>query len=347
MEGLKRAVATTPPTVSPALAAALEAQRENCNALFAQARRDAPQLDGAEFLASLARLDPLVVAIEASPAAQTEKAVAVLYRVLLEMHRKGLAGPHERQPGFESRWLKLTLRLASFLATAPSEIVGPMTNALFHLVTTPLCRPDDWIDRVGALAAAVEDPAQLKQAGIVAAWLSGMADYRQQALAISRKLPLQVAGLLLGSANLSERARNALLDRLEANPWFLPEPGGRQLGVQLVAEAGGFRGLGGPFRRPPRVLSSREGLLATDGVDWWLLSADAFGAVFRRVHSDGEVASESGRHRISKAGVVGGPRWKGGFPLLAGASSFASTETTLAVTLPHSHRVFLVGEVES
>jgi hypothetical protein len=349
--------------ISPAFAAALEADRERLNALFARARRDAPTLDAAVFLHILrGRIDPLLCGAhqgehdqgehdqgehdqgERRGVSPTYACAGVLYEVALELYRKGCIGPEERHPGFESRWSRLMEGTAAAISVAPRELIGPLTNAQFNLTVTPGCRADDWVQLVGRVAQVCAKPTGLLQAAQVAAWLCGMAHYRSQAIALARALPEPVLERLFPQSADRSDAR-AILDRLQADPWYYPGRKDRPPGLQVVAEVGNFRGLGGEFRRPPHVAASQGQLLLTDGCDQWWLFADSFGAV---MHRAGRVAAESkgrGAYGLGKDGVVKGPRSEAKMPWLARASSYAATESTLAVTLPHSHRVFLISEV--
>ena len=170
-----------------------------------------------------------------------------------------------------------------------------------------------------------------------------MAQYREPALALARSLPEEMIDGLFRVSNGRERG-SALLDRLSADPWYRPDAEPAATGPRIVAEAGGFRGTGGVFLGPPEVFASDGVFYVTDRTGCWMLFADAFGSAFRRVRSIPDSRSR-GPYRVTKTGIVHGPHSKATIGLLSGSSSHASTDTTLAVTLSHSHRVFLVSEV--
>lgn len=336
---------TSTAPISPAFASALDADRDRYNSLFLQARRDAPQVEAGAFFELLRRADSLSAIVAGAAPPQTPAVVSSLYTTLLEMLRKGLAGPVERHPGFEQLWSGL---LAGVFAAIPNEaagLVAPLTNGLFNLAATRGCRAKEWVGRMRAVAGICREPKQLLAAGQVAAWRCGMAPYRESALRLARELPPAFVAHVLLSAD-SDVDIPALLQQLEQNPWAQLPGAARPAGVQLVAEIGSFRGLGGEFRRPPRVAAQEDHLYVTDGVDRWLLIADTFGAILHRVRHDSGRHAKSGSYKIDATGIIHGPRQTGAFPLLAGASSSASNATTLAVTLPHSHRVFLLAETE-
>jgi hypothetical protein len=331
--------------VGPTFAAALAADRERFNARFAQARREHPGLDGGAFLEHLIRsIDPAIRAIGELDGSRVRELVEVLYDVSLEMFCKGLIGPHSRLPGFEKLWGELLVGAAPALAAAPGELIPELTNALYNLHVTPRCRPADWLGLMVAVAGNCQDAAGYRAAGQVAAWICGMAQYREAALALARKLPVPlVARLLLPESALGDSVP-ALLERLAADPWFRPDHGAGQQGLRVVAEVGGFRGFGGEFMRPPLVAARDDRIFVGDGQTCWLLIADAFGAVLHRVADALPQSTGRGPFTLLNNGTVQGRSGKLKLPILAGASSSAGTETTLAATLPMSHRVFLVSE---
>jgi hypothetical protein len=190
-----------------------------------------------------------------------------------------------------------------------------------------------------------------------------MAQYRSEALDLAETLPRAIAARVLLPAGSSPESVPHVLARLRSDPWFDPRavaeaasfgtagPANRQAGslphgspLRIVAEVGGFRGFGGECLRPPLVAAHDDSLYVSDGTSVWLLLADAFGAVLHRVSEPLPKNRSNGRYVLKKDGTVHGPAEKVTFPLLAGASSSAATATTLAVTLPMSHRVFLVSE---
>ncbi|MCA9177401.1 MAG: hypothetical protein KDB14_23110 [Planctomycetales bacterium] len=337
--------------IGSAFAGVLEAGRDRYNALFAQARRNSPRLDADEFVDFLRRrVDPIVdIAANACPDATTVAAVVdACFLIGIELLQRGFAGRQSRFPEFEPHWSELLMAVARRHGAELPALVGPLSNAAYNLTVTSRCRIGQWVKRVGAAAEHCADAAELRAAGQVCAWICGMAHYRAPALELARAMPAAVLASLLQLEANDERLAG-VVDRLASRRWYRPDAEPAQAGLAIVAEAGGFRGLGGEFLRPPLVEVDGADFLVRDGDAHWLLTADAFGATFHRVARPSSPSPDAGHksrgaYAVNRAGVVSGPDGRCKFACLASSQSSAATDDTLAVTLPHSHRVFLVGE---
>lgn len=138
-----------------------------------------------------------------------------------------------------------------------------------------------WLERLiaaattaGAAAAADSSPDLLRRLGVVAAWRSGAVRLRRAALTSAGRVPADAACAALSLPELGAEHLALLLERHAADPWWWPDGDGvRGAGVgpgrPVVARLGGFRGFGGPWARPPRVL----GALGGDGTAWDVATA--------------------------------------------------------------------------
>ena len=95
---------------------------------------------------------------------------------------------------------------------------------------------------------------------------------------------------------------------------------------------GAFRGFGGVFVAPPRVIYASGHFHIVSGDETWLLTADLYGATVHRVTPD-DVALPK-----PNASVPRGVQLPDGPGALTSA---ASSETTLAATWSLTHRVML------
>lgn len=355
-------------TLSPnhPLSLALEARREHINARVSTALRGAPGLQAEVVHAFLAgTLAPLAASVHALAPERTPELVERLVEAALPLLARDLLGPRARNPAVGWGW-ELLARWPDLLLAEPVRLARAVSNALYNLGSQPGARPLEWIERMGAAeAGSVETWLEL---GKVAAWRAGLAHAREGALAAARGLSPAQAGAALGLPIQSNVERDALLDRLSSDRWAdptLPASAPRQ--PRIVAEIGGFRGLGGPFIRPPRVVLADGGLVAFDDESAWTVAADRFGASFRRTHLPeapavgpaaagllGKLASSllgrkvPGTESEVSVSADGAVRWGGQtatLPALAGASSQACDGATLAVTHPSSHALFLVALV--
>jgi hypothetical protein len=161
------------------------------------------------------------------------------------------------------------------------------------------------------------------------------------------QLDAPVAATSLGLKAESIDKLTAVIERLRNDPWLTPlEAVNREVQprpMRIVCRAGGFRGFGGPFLRPPKVALGGDDFVVTDGEKTWRLIADVFGAVFMRVETRGSLSTKNS----ATVDSVGAAQWNGesaSFPELTGASSFICDGRTLAVTLATSHLVFLLAK---
>ena len=206
---------------------------------------------------------------------------------------------------------------------------------------------------VVALSAACDDVPELLAAAQVAAWRAGVALYRLSALARCRSLKPNVAGLALGlpgfkASFLSAKARDALVDALLADPWLDPAAGAPPVktSLQIVARVGAFRGFGGLFLAPPTVTAPEGQFVVSDGDDHWLRFADRFGASLQRVTAPptGQPQMAQPFFQLSLQGQLTRGELRATFPELERSQSSAANTTTLAVTTPLSHAVYLIAE---
>ena len=339
----------------------LEANRSRFNARFAEARRIQPRLDPLIFAECLrSTVAQVVEAVHHVRPEKAAEAAEVLYDLSLDLLGQEFLGPNSRYPFIVEGWRFLLPRLSRFIAGSPREFVGSTTNALYNLSTTPGARPGEWAASLLKLVEVCPDAPTLLRAGQVAAWRAGMAHYRLSALDLCRDLPPPVALTALGLSPQAEHPPlDTLIDSLKANPWLSPAsnlqsptplrlaPGAivSNYQLQIVSRVGAFRGFGGLFLEPPLVWPADDDFVVSDGEGTWLLMADMFGATFHRADIKAPSLKTSSPFTINKAGSVSFGKTSRAFPELANANSSAGNNTTLAVTTPFSHAVYLIALV--
>ena len=336
-------------------AAILAAKRGRFNSLFAEAHRYRPSLDGAVFAGHLTRVvGPIVERVAQSRPEQAGVVAEALYELSLDLVGREFFGPSSRYPALAEGWSTLFGQLPQRLAEAPRLFPGAVTNALYHLSATPGARPRDWMQAVVALSAASGDVQQLLAAAQVAAWRAGLAHFRLSALERCRGLGPHLAGLALGlpaaaAGSLSANGRDVLIDALVADPWLDPAAGAShdKPRLQIVARVGAFRGFDGLFMAPPSVSCPAGQFVVHDGADTWLLFADRFGASFQRVASPPAGAPKMSQplFQLNLQGQLTKGLYRANFPELERSQSSAANATTLAVTTPLSHAIYLIALV--
>ncbi len=331
-----------------ALASILTANRARFNTKFAEAKRYRPKLDGEAFADLLrALVAPIVEAVHAAAPDQAFAVTDGLYDISLDLLGQDFFGPNSRYPVIVSGWTHFLPKLARHIANDPRAVVGAVTNALYNLSLTPGARPGEWMRAMIALAEHCENIETLLKVGQVCSWKSGMAHYRADALHLCQTLPPALARLTLGLPADDTQPLDSALSRLRSDPWHRPtprsDPPHSTLELRIVARVGAFRGFGGLFIAPPLVFLSDDHFIVTDGEDTWLLTADIYGATFHRTEAQPGDTKNSAPFKINRAGEINGPKDKRTFPELAQFTSAAANQTTLAVTVPYSHAVYLVA----
>jgi hypothetical protein len=297
--------------------AALAANRERYNARFRLAKHRAKQLDANAFLTHLR--DSVGPAVDAAAAAGADPVVVTDALVDLAF------ATHGRPPAGLTTLLPA---LGRFVAAEPRRVPVAMANALHHLESDG--DPAGWVSTMVSVAAMVPTPEALLAAGAVAAWRHGLAVLRSSALSTAREVSPEVLTTILGTSDV---------DGLVADPWFST---GESRRLQVVRRVGRFRGFGGTFTRPPLVFTSGGQWHATDGQETWRVHADRFGTGVRRVVK--ATRDEPGKSlTLSKSGDVQYGKDSLNVPELAGASSWASVDNTLAATTPWTHAITFVA----
>jgi hypothetical protein len=294
-------------------------------------------------------VDPIIRAVAERFPERARVAVQQLYEVSLDLFTASLLGPTARIPHVDALWRRLLPALGEFLARDPARLAGCLSNAASNIASQAEARPEWWIDALRDLAVNCRSADELLNCGKVLAWQAGMVQYRSAALETARELPPTLAARVLRLPPAAPAAEiHVALDRLKQDPWLTveaatgtaPEP----TTIACVRTMGSFRGFGGAFLRPPTVSSTENCLWVGDGQFFWQLRADVYGWHLQR-SGTGAVPANRGQRMISmdRTGTVVWQEVSARFPDLAGASSAAFDGTTLAVTIPSSHHVFLLA----
>lgn len=324
----------------------LEARRGYFNARFAEKQITHPDLDGDAFLEVL-RQD-IASVMEAVSFVKADAALVVgqvLYDMALDLFADGLLG---REGVLTQVWRELLPSLGAFLVREPHRVAASLLNGAYNISQTAGARPAQWIEIMRAVAPLCGDVETLLLAGQVAAWRAGMAHYRIGALQILKGLEGSIARVIFGlDAKAAEPDVKTLHYALMANPWYEPTTDSRQRTtdgkrIKIVKQVGAFRGFGGNFLGTPRVAWTRDGLVASDGKENYLLMADAFGATLHRIDNV-KAESTAMPFKLGKDGTVTLGEVTGKFPELANATSSTANQTTLAVTTDLSYGVYLLA----
>jgi hypothetical protein len=329
----------------------LKRGRERYNTKFALARHVYPALDGEMFSAHLAKVvGPIVEAVAKENRERVDAVTDVLYDLSMELIGKDFFGRQVRYPAMLEGWEFLLPLIPNLLVQDALTITSSITNALYNLSVETSARPLFWLEAMAEIGARCSEVSAFLEAGKIVAWRAGLAHYREGALKTCRNLKPEIARAALGVAETQNSIDlEHLLAQLERDPWLNPSEASNGLKkekrLRVVREVGAFRGFGGLFISPPNIAYSDGQFLVYDTEQWWTMTADCFGATFHRLgQSLSGVKNESNPNaRIDAQGKVEMNGHKASFHTLAEGTSFASDDTTLAVTVPLSHSIYLVA----
>lgn len=335
--------------LSAAVQAALAAGRERLNARFAAARRGT-DLDPAAFRSWIR--DGIAPAVDAAAARDPQHASPVLealFELSLPLTVQRVLGAGAREPAVSDGWKQLLPALPGLLAREPAALAATVVNALHRLAATEGARPEEWTAAMLRAGVLCPDVPAFRDAGLIAAWRAGLAQFRAPALALARRLDPALVVSLLRLDDVDAATLPALLDGAAADPWRTLEelhegPWGEPR-LALVARVGSFRGFGGFFPVPPRVEAHAHALYARAGAGCWRLFADCYGSAFLPAALPPAVPrpQDATVFAVDTAGTVRHRGLSESFPQLAAPTSAASDGVTLAVTTATSHAAFLVA----
>lgn len=257
--------------VSARFANLLAAGRAEFNRRAAEARRRSLAFDAAAFSVFVASsVDAVVgVADRVDPGSAGATAFAA-YDIGLALATQARAGA-----AVEQAWADVAPHYAGLLAAQPAGVLGLLTNAALHLEKSRAARMPEWLSLMATLAPMVADLRQMQVAGQIAAWRSGLAHFRQGAIAAGDSVPEPLALAAFGVSGLTwAQAR----DQLRGDPWWSSDAAARQR-LREGFEIGSFTGFGGAFGQPPEVRPAPDGFWVRSGDHYALLIADACGAV--------------------------------------------------------------------
>jgi hypothetical protein len=328
--------------IGPALGGQMQAGRAAFNQLFRAAARSHAGLDGAAFLAWLeSGLDPVAEAVAAAAPEALARTVLELYQMALPLVARGWLGPSAREPAIDAGLREVLAALPCCTAQAPAAFAGAVLNALQRLAAADPAKARRWSQGMGELAPGCTDLEDALALGRVLAWRCGLPSLRARALQDAQTLPAVAVQAVLGlPAPLSPQRLAELMEQ----PQAMPEESKAESAIRFLGWAGGFRGFGGPFARPPRVGLEQGVLVAGDGDALCRLFGDGYGVEAVKV-GNGHPRPSPGAASDPRVDSSGTLHWGGRgrqFPQLAGAITWQWQAGLLAVSLATSHRVALL-----
>ncbi|MBT1699045.1 hypothetical protein KK083_19275 [Fulvivirgaceae bacterium PWU4] len=269
-------------------------------------------------------IEPVVIA-SATDELQAGKVFSCFYRSLLPLLGNQLAITYERE--YQQAWSMLA-KNAALMQESPAKIVNAVNNAL---VTLRIYQPGNvlrWISLMEQTIAQCKTVDDLLRCGRIYAWLCGMAQFRQRAMD-------DIVATAPELKTLMERASGTSLYDVIGRHWYLgDEP-------TFAGVAGGFKGLEGPFRLPPKVALVGKQIVATDDQNTCALFADSFGSIL--ITDTPFVASEITRQASRQPFLEFQSRHGGRLVPFDDVTSAVMVMNTLVMTRESSFYLYIYG----
>jgi hypothetical protein len=325
------------------LAHALRLQQHELNRKFQLAKQFDRSLEDAAFSAFIRNtLDPIATAVASRHPDRLLEVIDLLYDMALPLVARGWLGGVSRIPALEAGWRTLLVGLAPWLGVAPKKVAGSMLNALHQLSELGGEAPNLWIEDLVRLSSQFTQLDEIFATGRVLAWRHGLAATRTAAIDAALSLqapivqnalrlpqPLSAENWLRMKAESQTMPMDCLSSRVDAPTW--------------MRWVGGYSGLGGDFRRLPRVAADETGTYVTDGHKVWALVADGYGAQLISVHNINPWSDDAQpTAHVTPDGLITVNRRQTHFASFPAPRQGAWHNGLLAVTSHVTHRVGLI-----
>lgn len=308
--------------VAPAFKSALQRHAPRYNALFAAAQ-DLRALDPDRFATHLRNvIAPIVEAFATLPESDDRSIDAlteVLFRTSINLMGRGLLASNTPSPDVYTLFTVTLPQLVPFLCDDPSRLINSLTTALLMLAHHDEALPNRWLQSLVHHSRTCTSTHELLQLGKVLAWTHGMAHFRASALEVYKTLSPDIQQALPPFDDLAQR-------------W--PDQGE----FTLLRTAGTFLGFGGQFAAPPVLHLLNEDLFAFDGIHYYSIHADRFGATTMRFPGDAPPPGLTTEQAHLPPTILA--RLPRDFPPHI-SSAFFVQDKVLALTLAFSFKVYL------
>jgi len=267
-------------------------------------------------------VEPIFAAVHELDKTRSRKVFDVLFRDTIDFLASGTAGAD-----FElHQACRLLLLLNPKLTAAnPSRLLRSLTAAVKKILRHSTAAARAWIAMMQKIVVLVVDLDELLVAGRFAAWRCGMAHLRQQ-LDFERRPKPEIISAVFGDMPFGPDLKR---------PWAQGET------LKGVA-VGSFKGFGGEFMRPPRLILRDNMVFVSDGQQTGVVFADRFGCVLLECSDSFDGSADFKLAPVSSA-TGAAAKILGRYKDL---TTWAQHDSTLFLTTASSHSVFLFGAVD-
>ncbi|UZE94800.1 hypothetical protein [Alkalimarinus alittae] len=264
---------------SLALQLFFQAERELCNQMVASIRHQSQQFDMGEFNGFLSNcLDPLMVNFDGHSNKDSFAVAQAGFTHGLELASLNWLKQGIKQDIVLTTWREFHQNTLTIIQQNPSKAFSETSNVLSHLLGFGDDKPMKWLALMNKVISQLDTRESLKCAGVVCAWMSGLAHFRPLALKQLEDLSSQIGRILLGVSESDDLGHH--LQTLKTNRWSMVSPSrpqDDQAQYHVERRIGRCDLLGGEFKTPPNVFASGDQLYVCAGDHAWKLYVDGFG----------------------------------------------------------------------
>lgn len=261
--------------ISSAFKSFLQVERTQCNQLFATSRHQHPHIEGESFQEFLRdQLDPIIVLLDKSGQSVANFAIAG-YQHGLDLAAKRWLGKSELYSDVKNLWRDLIPICLPWISSQPDYWLSIFANILYRLNSQDSTTSARWLGLMTASASKCQSPDELKKLGLVLAWVSGLACYRQAAL----EALAEISDELFVSVTHAEIKNRASIQQSLVNNRWLDFSVNQPKTFSMQKRFGGAVLFEGEFSQPPKVLAFNNQLYVTSANRIWMLFFDAFGEI--------------------------------------------------------------------
>ncbi len=276
-----------------------------------------------------------------------------LYEKILELIGKNYLGNSGRYPFFENKFIQCIEEAGDWVFENPDLYLSSLSNAIINIGSIDIIKLNTWLSKFQKISKKAKNIHELFEAGKVAAWISGMAQYRQKAIEICKSMNIALLETTLDIPNLRNINIENFFSRLEIDPWLSLENAMKENSPKrnfIISRVGNFSGFGGQFLNPPKVELLDQEFILYDKKNFYALFIDFFGSHLQRISKDTYLKLSSIRKKniksdfiVTKEGKIQNGKEEIQYLPLANYSSIAGNEHTCCITSPYSHSFFVVG----
>ncbi|MBK9501619.1 MAG: hypothetical protein IPQ05_09630 [Leptospiraceae bacterium] len=339
---------------NPVLISLLKDNREKLNSLFSFYKFSFPVIEKEVIFFYIGFvIEPVFEKNQSRGKEELSLLLLTLYEKILELVGKNYLGNSGRYPFFENKFIQCIESSNDRLFENPEVYISSIANAIFNIGNFDLKILEIWLAKFQKLIIKAKNNKELFQAGIVAAWVSGMAQYRETSLEIMKTLDMELLQIILDNSNIKNLNRERFIERLSGDPWLSPENAMKENSPPkkiLIRRISGFTGFGGHFNKPPEIEYLNGNFVVSDSLNSYVIYADIFGSYLQKISDDmylsltsSQGISETTNFKITKTGNIQNGKEAINYSPLVNYSSIASNEFTCCASSPYSHCIFVLG----